>query len=150
MPCKGNRNLLAINISSIYNPPMKCKNFHKAFVASFVILSFTLSIIFCCCIKESLAQDIPSSGHCHKTNANHKPKSHHGCVCQIPGDHFRNIFAFQLTSPDFYKSFLKDQLTLVQFFFASLSYTSSFIERSPPSLAQATTPIYLKNFVLRI
>ena len=133
------------------------KKIFKVTGVVFLIFSFFLSTIFCCCLEKVFAANpTPHLAHCHgqSNKANHSHDSHtdHDCMCpKMVSDDFSKTFDIQLISAHFYQEFLKEGAMLVAFLnIQILTHTALLADRSPPSLLRATIPIYLKISVLRI
>ena len=132
------------------------KSLPKIIVIIFLIFSFSLAIMLCCCLDETLASTTTSAEHCHhqSNQFDHHKNSHtaHECMCpKMVSDDFSKSFNIQLIAAYFYQEFLKEGAMLVAFFTPPISnHPALLADRSPPSLAKVTIPIYLKISVLRI
>ena len=130
------------------------KNFYKKVIIPLLVLSFSSTFVFCCDFKEAWASTSEHCDHDQADKADHQHDSHssHDCMCQqtFIAD-FSKFFNFQFVSSHLFNKFLKDVMAFDHSFnTASLSQTTLLADRSPPLLAAASVPIYLKNSNLRL
>ena len=132
------------------------KNFLRIWLTLFIVLPLTSSFIFCCCLEEAFAKTASIAEHCHGHPGKAAPsKSSHGsheCMCQKPFDaHVDESFDVTLIPNFLSKDFFKDAKKAVQYIQDSLVYCSLPIAyHSPPLLASADQPIYLRISTLRL
>ena len=137
------------------------KNYFKIIISLTVIFAFTSTLILCCAFVEALAStlfhcdhDQAEHGHDQSEKADHEHDSHssHDCMCQkaFIAD-FSKFFNTGLASFHLLKRFLNDDM-VPGFSFNSvlLSQATLLSDRSPPLLASASIPIYLKISNLRL
>ena len=130
------------------------KNFCKIIISLTLIFAFSSTLIFCCDFQEARASALEHCDHDQSEKADHQHDSHssHDCMCQqtFIAD-FSKSFNVQLVSSHLFNKFLKDAMAFDHSFnTASLSQATSLADRSPPLLAAASVPIYLKNSNLRL
>ena len=130
------------------------KKFYKVTTILILIFAFSSTLIFCCSFEEARASTLEHCDHDQSEKADHQHDSHssHDCMCQqtFIAD-LSKSFNLQLVSSHLFNKFLKDAMALGCFFNpASLSQTTLLADRSPPLLAIALVPIYLKISNLRL
>ena len=130
------------------------KNFCKIIISFTLIFAFSSTLIFCCSFEEARASTLEHCYHnqAEKTDHQHDSHSSHDCMCQqIFIADFSKPFNIQLISSHFFNKFLKDAMVLGRFVNpVSLSQATLLADRSPPLLAAAVLPVYLKISNLRI
>ena len=130
------------------------KNLCKIIISLTLIFAFSSTLIFCCAFEEARASTLDHCDHDQPDKADHHHDSHssHDCMCQqtFVAD-FSKSFNIQLVSSHLFNKFLKDAMAFDHSFnTASLSQATLLADRSPPLLAAASVPIYLKNSNLRL
>ena len=137
------------------------KKLCKIIISITLIFVFSSTLILCCTFEEARAStldhcdhDQADHGHDQPDKADHHHDSHssHDCMCQqtFVAD-FSKSFNNQLASSHLFNKFLKDAMALSRSINpASLSQATLLADRSPPLLAVASVPIYLKNPNLRL
>ena len=137
------------------------KKLFKIIISLTLIFVFSSTLIFCCAFQDAQASavdhcdhDQAEHGHDQSEKADHQHDSHssHDCMCQqtFIAD-FIKSFNIRFVSSHVFNKFLKDAMVIGRSFNpASLSQTTLLTDRSPPLLAAAVVPIYLKISNLRI
>lgn len=134
------------------------KNLGKTIIAIVILPSFIMAVLNCTClciggiaqadVSDSLSQ--PASGEMDQSCSPFNNQSNKKCDCSqtlsaIKVEPLKNQVLISASGS--FKAFLA---AIISINGLSHVFYSSFLEHSPPQIAQRSTPLYILNRVLRI